>query len=313
MKESEFFVKVSRENPKDERSVNARLLIRGCFAYKELAGAYTYLPLGLRVLRKIENIIREELEKIGGQEMLMTVFQPKRLWEETGRWDKGIGKVMYKCEEDGEVLGLGPTHEEMVTDIARHYVSSYKDLPLYLYQIQTKFRKELRAKSGLLRGREFEMKDLYSFHASAEDLKQYYQKAIGAYLKIFKRCGLEAVLTEASGGDFTTDYTHEFQVIASGGEDTIVYCPKGDFSQNKEIALEILRAKLYEHSRDQQMSQLSSDRRQQIGTADRSEKIRTYNYPQNRITDHRINKSWHDLETIVNGKMEAIIKAFRKQ
>ncbi len=236
MKQSELFTKILREDPKDEKSVNSQLLIRGGFIYKEMAGVYTYLPLGLRVLRKIENIIREEIEGIGGKEILMTVFQPKKLWEETGRWDRGIGEVMYKCEEAGEVLGLGPTHEEMLTDIVRHYVNSYRDLPLYLYQIQTKFRKELRVKSGLLRGREFGMKDLYSFHASAEDLKQYYQKAAQAYFRIFKRCGLKVVLTEASGGDFTKDYTHEFQVLADGGEDTIVYCPKGDFAQNKEIA-----------------------------------------------------------------------------
>jgi prolyl-tRNA synthetase len=236
MRQSQLFAKILRENPKDEKSKNAQFLIRGSFIYKEMAGVYTYLPLGLRVLRKIENVIRQETEKIGGKEILMTVFQPKKLWEETGRWNKGMGEVMYKCKEDGEVMGLGPTHEEMLTDIVRHYISSYKDLPLYLYQIQTKFRKELRVKSGLLRGREFDMKDLYSFHASAGDLRKYYQKVIEAYLKIFKRCGLDVVLTEAGGGDFTKDYTHEFQVIAPGGEDAIVYCPKGDFSQNKEIA-----------------------------------------------------------------------------
>jgi|SRR3989344_692793 len=236
MRQSELFTKILREAPKDEQSINSQLLIRGGFIYKEMAGAFTFLPLGLMVLRKIENIVREEIEKIGGREILMTVFQPKNLWEETGRWSKGIGEVMYKCEEDGQVIGLGPTHEEMLTDIVRHYVNSYKDLPLYLYQIQTKFRKELRAKSGLLRGREFEMKDLYSFHASREDMQEYYKKAIQAYFNIFKRCGLDAILTEASGGDFTKDYTHEFQVLADGGEDTIVYCQKGDFSQNKEVA-----------------------------------------------------------------------------
>ena len=236
MRQSQIFAKTSRETPKDEKSINAQLLIRGGFIYKEMAGVYTYLPLGLRVLRKIENIIREEMEKISGQEILMTVFQPKKLWEETGRWSKEIGQVMYKCQEDDKEIGLGPTHEEMLTDIVRHYVKSYENLPLYLYQIQTKFRKEPRARSGLLRGKEFNMKDLYSFHSSQEDFKNYYQKVIQVYLKIFKRCGLKAILTEASGAGFTKEYTHEFQVLAKGGEDTIIYCPKGDFAQNKEIA-----------------------------------------------------------------------------
>lgn len=236
MRQSELFTKVLREAPKDEQSINSQLLMRAGFIYKEMAGVFTYLPLGLLVLRKIENIIREEIENIGGREILMTVLQPKKLWEETGRWEKGIGEVMYKCEEDGQTVGLGPTHEEMLTDIVRHHVSSYKDLPLYIYQIQTKFRKEARAKSGLLRGREFEMKDLYSFHASQDDLKKYYQKAAQAYFRIFKRCGLSAIFTEASGGDFTKDYTHEFQVLSEGGEDVIIYCEKGDFSQNKEVA-----------------------------------------------------------------------------
>lgn len=235
MRQSDLFTKILREAPRDETSINSQLLIRGGFIYKEMAGVYTYLPLGLLVLRKIENIVRKEIEKIGGKEILMTVFQPKNLWDETGRWSQGIGEIMYKCEEDGQIVGLGPTHEEMLTDIVRHYVNSYKDLPLYLYQIQAKFRKELRAKSGLLRGREFSMKDLYSFHASQEDLQRYYKKVIGAYFNIFKRCGLRAILTEASGGDFTKEYTHEFQVIAAGGEDTIVYCQNGDFSQNKEM------------------------------------------------------------------------------
>lgn len=235
MEQSKLFTKILREAPKDEKSINSQLLIRGGFIYKEMAGVYTYLPLGLLVLRKIENIVREEIEKIGGKEILMTVLQPKNLWDETGRWSQGIGNIMYKCEEDGQALGLGPTHEEMLTDIVRHYVNSYKDLPLYLYQIQTKFRKELRVKSGLLRGREFVMKDLYSFHSSPEDFKKYYQKAVGAYFNIFKRCGLSPILTEASGGDFTKEYTHEFQVLVEGGEDTIVYCKKRDFSQNKEI------------------------------------------------------------------------------
>lgn len=233
MKQSELFAKVKKEAPKDEQSVNAQLLTRAGFIHKEMAGAYTYLPLGLIVLRKIENIIREEMINIGGKEILMTIFQPRILWEATGRWTGGMGDIMYKCE-DGEI-GLGPTHEEMLTNIIGHYISSYRDLPQYIFQIQTKFRKELRAKSGLLRGREFSMKDLYSFHASQEDFVKYYKKVTAAYIRVFERCGLSALVTEASGGDFTKDFTHEFQVLAPDGEDTVIYCPKKHFVRNKEI------------------------------------------------------------------------------
>jgi len=235
MKQSQLFYKTLKEAPKDEKSINAKLLLRAGFIYKEMAGVYSYLPLGLLVLRKIENIIRKEMEKIGGQEILMTVLQPKHLWQETNRWSKEIGKVMYKCKENKKELGLGPTHEEMLTDIIRHYVKSYEDLPLYLYQIQTKFRKEPRARSGLLRGREFDMKDLYSFHASQIDFQRYYEKVKKSYLKIFKRCGLKAMVTEASGAGFITGFTHEFQVLTPGGEDTIIFCSKEHFSQNKDI------------------------------------------------------------------------------
>jgi len=236
MLQSQLFTKTKKEAPKDEKSINAKLLLRAGFIYKEMAGAYSYLPLGLRVLRKIENIIREEMENIEGQEILMTVFQPKKLWQETDRWSKEIGKVMYKCREDGSEIGLGPTHEEMVTDIVRDYIKSYKDLPLAIFQIQTKFRREPRARSGLLRIREFDMKDLYSFHATEEDFQKYYEVVKKSYLKILNKCGLDGIITEASGAGFITGFTHEFQVLAEGGEDTIIYCPKRDFAQNKEIA-----------------------------------------------------------------------------
>ena len=235
MLQSRLFTKTKRESPKGEKSVNAILLQRAGFCYKEMAGVYTYLPLGLRVLRKIERIVREEMENVSGQEILMSVLQPKSLWLKTGRWKEGIGEVMYKCKGKEEI-GLGPTHEEMLTDIVRNYIHSFEDLPVYIYQIQTKFRKEPRARSGLIRGREFEMKDLYSFHQSESDFKKYYKKVQKAYFKIFRRCGLKAILTEASGVGFTKGYTHEFQVLSAAGEDTIVYCPKGHFSQNKEVA-----------------------------------------------------------------------------
>ncbi|MAF43147.1 MAG: hypothetical protein CMI54_03120 [Parcubacteria group bacterium] len=235
MRQSQLFYKTFREAPKDEESLNAKLLIRAGFIHKEMSGVWSYLPLGLIVLRKIEETIREEMNKIGGQEIFMSVLQPKDLWIKTGRWSKGVGEIMYKCQGVGKEVGLGSTHEEMITDIARKFIQSSEDLPLYLYQIQTKFRKELRAKSGLLRGREFGMKDLYSFHASEKDFKKYYETVKKSYLKIIKKFGLNAIITEASGAGFTKEYTHEFQVLADNGEDTIIFCPKKDFSQNKEI------------------------------------------------------------------------------
>lgn len=236
MRQSQLFTKTLKEIPKDEKSINSQLLIRGGFIHKEMAGVYSYLPLGLKVLKNIGNIIREEMDNIGGQEIAMTVFQPKHLWEETGRWSKTVGEVMYKCKEGNKEIGLGPTHEEMLTDIIRRHVKSYTELPLYIYQIQIKFRKEPRARSGLLRGREFLMKDLYSFHSSEKDFKRYYEIVKKAYSKIFKRCGLAAIITEASGSGFTKEYTHEFQVLAPEGEDVIICCPKRDFAQNQEIA-----------------------------------------------------------------------------
>lgn len=237
MLQSQLFTKTLKEAPKDEKSINAQLLLRAGFVHKEMAGVYTFLPLGLRVLKNIENIVREEMDKISGQEILMPVLQPKSLWEKTDRWSKGIGKVMYKTlDVTNKELALGPTHEEILTNIVSKYIKSYTDLPLYVYQIQTKFRKEPRARSGLLRGREFGMKDLYSFHSLKKDFKDYYDVVIKSYLRILKRCGLLAILTEASGAGFTKEYTHEFQVLAKGGEDSIIYCQKYHFAQNKEIA-----------------------------------------------------------------------------
>ena len=209
MRQSQLFNKTIKTAPKEEESINAQLLIRAGFIHKEMAGVWSFLPLGLRVIRKIENIIREEMNSIGGQELLMTVLQPKSLWQETGRWSNGMEAIIYKVE-NGEI-GLGPTHEEEVCDIARTIIKSKDDLPLYLYQIQSKFRKELRAKSGLLRCREFGMKDLYSFHSSQKDFEKYYEVVKKSYFKIFKKFGLNPLLTQASGGDFTKDFTHEFR------------------------------------------------------------------------------------------------------
>lgn len=235
MKQSQLFFKTRKEVPADADSKNASYLIRAGFVEKQMAGVYSLLPLGFRVFKKIEKIIREEIDAVGGQEILMNVLQPKELWEETGRWDSAID-IFYKLTDSrGKELNLAPTHEEQVVDIVRRKVNSYKDLPLALYQIQTKFRNEARAKSGLLRGREFIMKDLYSFHDSEEDQLKYYDKVKEAYFKIFDRIGLKVKLVEASGGIFSK-FSHEFQVMNPVGEDTIFYCSKCDFAQNKEIA-----------------------------------------------------------------------------
>lgn len=234
MLQSQLFSKTLKTFPKDEESVNAKFLIRAGFIKKTSAGVYSYLPLGWRVLSKINNIIREEMNAIAGQELLMPALVAKEYWEKTGRWKV---EAMYKLKSIyGEEYGLGWTHEEIITDLARQLISSYQDLPLALYQIQTKFRQEARPKSGLLRGREFWMKDLYSFHTNQDDLEKYYKVVTGAYNKILKRLNLKAKLTEALGGAFTKEYTHEFQVLSETGEDTIFYCSKCDFCQNKEVA-----------------------------------------------------------------------------
>ena len=213
MRQSELFSKTQKTFPKDEEAVNAKFLIRAGYIRKMSAGVFSFLPLGLRVLNKINQIIREEMNAIGGQEMLMQALVAKEYWEKSKRWHTDVA---YEFKSPfGEEFALGWTHEEVVSAIATHFINSYKDLPLSVYQIQTKFRAEPRAKSGLLRGREFMMKDLYSFHATKEDLDEYYQKVIGAYKKILKRVGLDAKLVEASGGAFTKEYTHEFQVLSS--------------------------------------------------------------------------------------------------
>lgn len=236
MKFSELFTRTTKESPKDEISTNAQLLERGGFIYKNSAGIYTFLPLGWRVVDKIARIIREEMNKIGGVEMLMPALVEKRYLDATKRWDVEIGFEARGKEEKKAGFILGWSHEEIITEIASKFVSSYKDLPFAIYQIQTKFRNEPRAKSGLLRGREFVMKDLYSFHASEEDLWKYYEEVKEAYLKIFHRCGLEAVYTVAAGGNFTVSNTNEFQVVAAVGEDTIFICEKCGYAENSEIS-----------------------------------------------------------------------------
>jgi prolyl-tRNA synthetase len=236
MRLSKLFTKTQKENPAGEESINAKLLERGGFVYKNSAGIYTFLPLGWRVIQKIAGIIREEMVKIGGIEMFMPALVEKKYLDATGRWDVGIGFEAWGKEDKEAGFVLGWTHEEVLTAIAARYISSYKDLPFAAYQIQTKFRNEPRAKSGLLRGREFMMKDLYSFHTSEDDLLKHYEQAREAYNNIFHRCGLKAIYTLAAGGDFTAENTHEFQVISPVGEDTIYTCDKCEYAENKEIS-----------------------------------------------------------------------------
>lgn len=233
MRQSRYFLKTSKTAPADDASINARLLEQGSFVYKNMAGVYTFLPLGYRVLSKIETIVREEMDALGAGEMLMPALHPKDYWRTTGRWNSV--DVLFKVKsQHGYEYALGPTHEEVVTPAALSIIHSYKDLPLGVYQIQTKFRDEPRAKSGLLRGREFRMKDLYSFHASQADLDVYYEKVADAYRKIFKRLGLDAIYTYASGGTFS-QFSHEFQVEVESGEDTIYIDKKTGEAKNKEI------------------------------------------------------------------------------
>ncbi|MDP1619384.1 MAG: aminoacyl--tRNA ligase-related protein, partial [bacterium] len=205
-----------------------------------MAGVYTILPLGLRVMNKIENIIREEINALGGQEIFMPSMQPKENWLKTGRWDSMDD--LYKVKDaSGREAALGPTHEEIVVPLAQKFINSYKDLPFSVYQFQNKFRMELRAKSGILRGREFIMKDLYSFHLDEADLDAYYEKSKATYFKIFERAGLKEVthLTFASGGSFSK-YSHEFQAITPAGEDIIYVCEKCGLAVNKEIKAEVV-------------------------------------------------------------------------
>lgn len=236
MRLSQLFTKTLREAPTDELALNAQFLIRGGFIYKNSAGVYSFLPLGWRVVQKVAQIIREEMNAIGGQEMLMPSLVEKKYMEPTGRWNLDVGFFAKGKEDQDANFVLGWSHEEVLTTIASKYVSSYKDLPFSAYQIQTKFRNEPRAKSGLLRGKEFIMKDLYSFHASDKDLSEYYEKAKGAYFKVFERCGLKAVYTLAGGGMFTENFTHEFQVLSEVGEDTIMLCSGCEYAENVEIS-----------------------------------------------------------------------------
>src|SRR3989344_9676929 len=235
MRQSQLFTKTRKLAPKDEVAKNAQLLIRGGFIHKEMAGVYSYLPLGLRVLSRVEQIIREEMNAIGGQETKMATLHPSENWKQTGGWD-GVD-VLFKIQSRTEKeYALGQSEEEIVTPIAQQYVQSYKDLPLAVYQIGQKYRDELRAKSGIMRGREFGMKDMYSFHATQEDFERFYEVVKGAYFRVFERCGLSAKATEASGGNFSEKISYEFMVLTDAGKDDIIYCPFCTHCANTEIA-----------------------------------------------------------------------------
>ena len=237
MRLSKTFVKTLREAPKDETAKNGALLTRAGYIHKEMAGVYDYLPLGLRVIENLKGIIREELNKLGCEEMSMSALQNPELWEKTGRFSDAEVDIWFKTElTGGGLLGLAPTHEEPMVNLVRKYVTSYKDLPFATYQFQNKFRNELRAKSGILRGREFLMKDLYSFHTSEEDLDRFYEQVEGAYARIFERVGLGdcTYKTFASGGIFAK-FSHEYQTFLPVGEDTVYYNADKSLVLNKEV------------------------------------------------------------------------------
>lgn len=246
MRQSRLFTKTRREAPKDEVSKNAQLLIRGGFIHKEMAGAYVYLPLGLRVFKKIERIIREEMDALGGQEVLMTTLQDPAIWKASGRWDdERVDNWFKSALKSGEEIGIANTHEEPLSNLLKQHVSSYKDLPFYPYQIQTKFRNELRAKSGIMRGREFVMKDMYSYSRSEEEFRAFYESVAEAYLTIFRRIGIGGMTyrTFASGGSFSK-FSDEFQTVSEAGEDTIYVHEEKRLAVNREVYTDEVLAEL---------------------------------------------------------------------
>jgi prolyl-tRNA synthetase len=235
MHQSGLFTKTKREAPKDEEAINAHFLIRAGFVDKLQAGVYTFLPLGFRVLKKIENIIRGEMESLGGQEILMPSLHPKANWDTTKRWETFDALIRFTTFYTKINYALGPTHEEIISPLMKKFIFSYKDLPIGAFQFQTKFRDEKRVKSGLLRGREFFMKDFYSFHTDEKDLNKYYEKAKNSYIKIFQKVGIgeSTFLTLASGGTFSK-YSDEFQTLSKAGEDVIFICDKCGVAINED-------------------------------------------------------------------------------
>jgi prolyl-tRNA synthetase len=247
MRVSHLFTKTSKEAPADEVAKNAQLLIRGGYIYKEMAGVYAYLPLGKRVLEKITQIIREEMNSIGGNEISLTALQNAETWKASGRWDDEVLDVWFKTKlANGTELGLAPTHEEPLTKLMKNYIHSYKDLPVYPYQFQIKFRNEIRSKSGLMRGREFWMKDLYSFSRTQEEHDAFYDVTVGdAYSRVFERLGLGSITyrTFASGGSFAK-FSHEYQTLSPVGEDTIYVHKEKNIAINEEVYTDEVLAEL---------------------------------------------------------------------
>ncbi len=238
MKSSELFTRTFKQAPAEEVSKNAQLLIRAGYVYKVMAGVYAYTPLGLRVLENIKQIVREEMNAIDGQELIMSSLQRRETWEVTGRWDDEVVDIWFKSKlKDGTDVGFGWSHEEAIIEMLKTFLSSYKELPINVYQFQTKLRNELRAKSGIMRGREFIMKDMYSCSVNAEQHEAFYQSCIEAYKKVFDRVGLgeNTYVTFASGGAFT-QYSHEFQTICDAGEDKIYMVPSTGEAFNEEVA-----------------------------------------------------------------------------
>ncbi len=237
MRQSTLFTKTRKEAPKDEVAKNAELLIRAGFVHKELAGVYSFLPLGLRVLNKIVAVIRKEMVDLGAEEVSLAAIQDKNTWEQTNRWSDAEMDVWFKTElKNGTQVGLAPTHEEPLTKLMKDHVRSYRDLPRSVFQFQTKFRNETRAKSGIMRGREFLMKDLYSFSADEKSHQEFYNKVSDAYRRIFDTVGIgsKTFLTRASGGSFSK-FSHEFQTVCDSGEDTIYTHADSAFAINEEI------------------------------------------------------------------------------
>jgi len=249
MRVSKLFTKTSKNAPSDEVAKNAQLLIRGGYVHKEMAGVYAYLPLGKRVLDKIIQIIREEMDSVGGNEINMTALQNSDVWKKSGRWDDEVMDVWFKTSlANGTELGLAPTHEEPLTKLMKSFIHSYKDLPVYPYQFQIKFRNELRSKSGLMRGREFWMKDLYSFSRTQQEHDAFYEEISGAYSRIFDRLGLGATTykTFASGGSFAK-FSHEYQTLSPVGEDTIYVHKERGIAINEEVYNDEVLAELGIH------------------------------------------------------------------
>lgn len=246
MRFSQLVTKTRKEAPSDETAKNAQLLIRAGYVHKEMAGVYTYLPLGLRVLENINQVIREEMNAIGANEMRLTGLQDPGVWQASGRWDDEVCDVWFKTRMKNDTeLGLGPTHEEPITNALKPYMTSYKDLPKLAYQIQTKFRNELRAKSGVMRGREFVMKDLYSFSKDEQEHNEQYEMIQKAYVKVYDRLGIgeSTYLTFASGGMFAK-YSHEFQTVCDAGEDIVYIDESKKLAINQEVLTDEVLAEL---------------------------------------------------------------------